>query len=158
MDKSWIGKPQTSNEYLLGLDKFLDFTFKNSVVEDTIRCPCPICHFSKWKTKVEVQDHLICKPFPHNYVTWNIHGEKKVLEPSGDRVVTQETFHPENPIETMINDAFGQYRQQVVDVGTSQPLGSTGISMRGIGRVLVTFMIFSKMEVKHCTKEASTQS
>ncbi|KAH0642243.1 hypothetical protein KY290_033841 [Solanum tuberosum] len=131
MDKSWIGKPQTSNEYLLGLDKFLDFAFKNSAVEDTIRCPCPICHFSKWKTKVEVQDHLICKPFPQNYVTWNIHGEKKVLEPSGDRVVTQETFHPENPIETMINDAFGQYRQQVVDVGTSQPLGSTGISNEG---------------------------
>ncbi|KAH0655492.1 hypothetical protein KY285_030374 [Solanum tuberosum] len=131
MDKSWIGKPQTSNEYLLGLDKFLDFAFKNSAVEDTIRCPCPICHFSKWKTKVEVQDHLICKPFPHNYVTWNINGEKKVLEPSGDRVVTQETFHPENPIETVINDAFGQYRQQVVDVGTSQPLGSTGISNEG---------------------------
>ncbi|KAK6803417.1 hypothetical protein RDI58_001201 [Solanum bulbocastanum] len=107
MDKSWIGKPQTSNEYLLGLDKFLDFAFRNGAIEDTIRCPCPICQFSKWKTRVEVQDHLICKPFPHNYVTWNIHSEKKVLESSGDRAATQGTFHLENPIETMINDAFG---------------------------------------------------
>lgn len=48
------------------------------------------------------------------------HGEKKLLESSGDRVVMQETFRPENPIETMISDAFGQYRKQSADVGTSQ--------------------------------------
>ncbi|KAH0652728.1 hypothetical protein KY289_030406 [Solanum tuberosum] len=51
MDKSWIGKPHTSNEYLLGLDKFLDFAFKNAAVEDTNRCPCPMCCFGKWKTR-----------------------------------------------------------------------------------------------------------
>ncbi|XP_049368693.1 uncharacterized protein LOC125833582 [Solanum verrucosum] len=131
MDKSWIGKPQTSNEYLLGLDKFLDFAFKNAAVDDTIRCPCPMCCFGKWKTRDEVQDHLVCKPFPQNYVIWNIHGEKKLLESSGDRVVMQETFRPENPIETMISDAFGQYRQQSADVGTSQPFGSTETSNEG---------------------------
>ncbi|XP_049364607.1 uncharacterized protein LOC125829432 [Solanum verrucosum] len=131
MDKSCIGKPQTSNEYLLGLDKFLDFAFKNAAVDDTIRCSCPMCCFGKWKTRDEVQDHLVCKPFPQNYVIWNIHGEKKLLESSGDRVVMQETFRPENPIKTMISDAFGQYRHQSADVGTSQPFGSTETSNEG---------------------------
>lgn len=113
------------------MGKFLDFAFKNAAVEDTIRCPCPMCCFGKWKTREELEDHLICKPFPQNYVIWNIHGEKKVLESSGDRVVMQEMFHPENPIETMINDVFGQYRQQAADVGISQPLDSTEISNEG---------------------------
>nr|XP_033511982.1 uncharacterized protein LOC104096129 isoform X1 [Nicotiana tomentosiformis]XP_033511983.1 uncharacterized protein LOC104096129 isoform X2 [Nicotiana tomentosiformis] len=131
MDKSWIEKPRNTNEYLLGLDKFLDSAFKNAVVEDTIRCPCPKCGFGKWQTREIVHDHLICKPFPQNYVIWNLHGEKQVVEPSGDRDVMQEMFHPENSIETMINDAFGQYRHQAADVGISQPLCSNEISNEG---------------------------
>ncbi|XP_075084789.1 uncharacterized protein LOC142168035 [Nicotiana tabacum] len=131
MDKSWIGKPRNTNEYLLGLDKFLDFAFKNAAVEDTIRCPCPKCGFGKWQTREIVQDHLICKPFPQNYIIWNLHGEKLVVEPSGDRDVMQEMVHPENPIETMINDAFGHYRHQAADVGISQPLDSNEISNEG---------------------------
>uniref|UniRef100_M0ZQY6 Transposase protein n=1 Tax=Solanum tuberosum TaxID=4113 RepID=M0ZQY6_SOLTU len=87
-----------------------------------------MCCFGKWKTRDEEQDHLVCKPFPQNYVIWNIHGEKKLLESSGDRVVMQETFQPKNPIETMINDTFRQYRQQASDGGTSQLLSSTETS------------------------------
>ncbi|XP_060171510.1 uncharacterized protein LOC132602749 [Lycium barbarum] len=96
MDKSWIGKPQNTAEYEHGLNEFLDFAFQNSAAGDTIRCPCPICGFSKWKIRDIVYDHLICKPFPQNYVLWD--------------------------------------------------------QMRGIERSLVTFIIFSKMEMKHCMK------
>ncbi|XP_060185745.1 uncharacterized protein LOC132615196 [Lycium barbarum] len=131
MDKSWIGKPHTTNEYSRGLHEFLDFAFKNATVEDTIRGPCPVCRFRTWKTRGIVEDHLICKPFPQNYVIWNSHGQKLVLESSGDSDVMQKAFHPENPIETMINDAFGQYRQQAADIGTSQPLESNEISTEG---------------------------
>ncbi|XP_075076754.1 uncharacterized protein LOC142163375 [Nicotiana tabacum] len=128
MDKSWIEKPRNTNEYWLGLDKFLDFAFKNAAVEDTIRCPCPKCGFGKWHTREIVQDHLICKSFPQNYVIWNLHGEKQVVAPSGDRDVMQEMFHPENLIETMLNDAFGYDRHQAADGGISQPLDSNEIS------------------------------
>lgn len=68
MDKSWIRQPQNSDEYKLGLKKSLDFAFKNATVEDTIRCPCPLCCFGKWKTREEVYNDLICKSFPQNYV------------------------------------------------------------------------------------------
>nr|XP_009789966.1 PREDICTED: uncharacterized protein LOC104237505 [Nicotiana sylvestris] len=128
MDKSWIEKPRNTNEYWLGLDKFLDFAFKNAAVEDTIRCPCPKCGFGKWHTREIVHDHLICKSFPQNYVIWNLHGEKQVVAPSGDRDVMQEMFHPENLIETMLNDAFGYDRHQAADGGISQPLDSNEIS------------------------------
>ncbi|XP_016490283.2 uncharacterized protein LOC107810065 [Nicotiana tabacum] len=40
----------------------------------------------------------------------------------------QEMFHPENPIETMLNDAFGYDRHQAADGGISQPLDSNEIS------------------------------
>lgn len=75
------------------------------------------------KSRDEVQDQLFCKSFPSNNVIWNIYGEKKLLESSGDRVDMQETSRLENPIEIMICDAFEQYRQQSADLGTFQPFG-----------------------------------
>ncbi|XP_075076271.1 uncharacterized protein LOC142162942 [Nicotiana tabacum] len=131
MDKSWIGNPMNTNEYLLGLDEFLELAFNNSAAGDTIRCPCPKCGFSKWKTRDIVHDHLICKPFPQNYVIWDLHGEKRVTEAaesSQNINVMQETFYPEDPIETMIHDAFGHHTYQAADVEISQPLGEDEIS------------------------------
>ncbi|XP_075110118.1 uncharacterized protein LOC142181226 [Nicotiana tabacum] len=40
----------------------------------------------------------------------------------------QEMFHSENPIEIMLNDAFGYDRHQTADGGISQPLDSNEIS------------------------------
>lgn len=132
MDKSWIGKPQNTTEYEHGLNEFLDFAFQNSAAGDTIRCPCLICGFGKWITRGIVYDHLICKPFPQNYVIWNLHGEKRAAMESSENIdLIQEAYHPENPIETMINDAFGQHTYQAADVRISEQLGSDEIPNEG---------------------------
>lgn len=55
-------------------------------------------------------DHLICKPFPQNYVTWSIHGERNVLANSKNIEVIQNTLPPENPVELLINEVFGGLR------------------------------------------------
>lgn len=70
----------------------------------------------------------------------------------------QEKFHQENPIETMIRDAFEQYRQQSAALGAFQPFGSTEISNEGQRKKTMTFTTFSKMQVKHCMKGVSIQS
>lgn len=79
MNRSWIGMPRNTLEYLVGLNQFLDFAFTNGVVGDKIKCPCPKCGFEKWQTRKMVFDHLIDKLFPQNYVTWVMHGEMNVL-------------------------------------------------------------------------------
>ncbi|WVZ03365.1 hypothetical protein V8G54_024171 [Vigna mungo] len=120
MDKSWITKPRNTVEYSIGLQKFLDFAFENRASGDTIRCPCP-------KSRGIVEEHLILKQFPINYVIWNLHGERQIQDISRNEDESQETFHYENPMETMINEAFGHYRQEGTNIGISQPLGEDDV-------------------------------
>ncbi|XP_070029645.1 uncharacterized protein [Nicotiana sylvestris] len=123
MDKSWITKPRNTTEYLIGLNQFLDFAFANAVVGDRIKCPCPKCGFAKWQTRDVAFDHLVCKPFHQNYVTWSIHGERNILPNSINIEVIQDTLPSENPVELLINEAFGGLRHDGVDVGPSQVAG-----------------------------------
>ncbi|WVY90750.1 hypothetical protein V8G54_036264 [Vigna mungo] len=126
-DKSWIAKPQNTIEYSIGLEKFLNFAFENGAIGDTIRCPCPKYGFMKWHNRVEVEEHLILKQFPKNYVIWNLHGEKQTKDIPKNEDDIQETFHSENPMETMINEAFGHYRQECTNIGSSQPVGVNNV-------------------------------
>ncbi|KAM3360589.1 hypothetical protein P3S68_015443 [Capsicum galapagoense] len=123
MDKSWIGMPRNTPEYLLDLNQFLDFAFTNGAIGDKIKCPCPICGFTKWKTKNVVFHHLIDKDFPQHYVTWVMHGEMNVLPNSKNIEVAQDALPFENSIELLINEAFGGLRHDTIDTGPSQVAG-----------------------------------
>ncbi|XP_025692596.1 uncharacterized protein [Arachis hypogaea] len=67
----------------------------------------PWCAFGKWHKKDTVQDHLLLKPFPKNYLVWNRHGEIQPVESSSIEV--QATPYQENPLNTLINDVFGHH-------------------------------------------------
>ncbi|PHU06684.1 hypothetical protein BC332_23173 [Capsicum chinense] len=123
MDRSCIGMPRNTLEYLLGLNQFLDFEFTNGAIGDKIKCPCPICGFKKWQTKEVVFHHLMNKDFPKHYVTWVVHGEIEVLPNSRNIEVTQDAQPFENPIELLINEAFGGLRHETVDAGPLQVAG-----------------------------------
>lgn len=56
MDKSWITKPRDSQQYLEGLDRFLDFALANESIQGRIICPCPSCKFKKWQIRQVVRD------------------------------------------------------------------------------------------------------
>ncbi|XP_072060350.1 uncharacterized protein [Arachis hypogaea] len=107
MDRTWIEKPRTSKEYQEGINGFLDFAFARAAISDRICCPCPRCAFGKWHKRDTVQDHLLLKPFPKNYLVWNRHGEIQPAESSSIEV--QATPYQENPLNTLINDAFGHH-------------------------------------------------
>ncbi|XP_058746065.1 uncharacterized protein LOC131618934 [Vicia villosa] len=131
MDKSWISKLHTTPEYEIGLDIFLDFAFKNVAVEDTIRCPCPMCRFLKPQTRSVVRDHLLCKPIPKNYVVWTLHGERKLPESSRNEDFVQDKFQSDNMMETMLNDAFGNYRQDAANLNETDPIALEDILNEG---------------------------
>ncbi|KAK4375408.1 hypothetical protein RND71_006085 [Anisodus tanguticus] len=95
----------------------------NGVVGDKIKCPCSDCGCKKWKTRKIVHEHLVCKPFPRNYVTWVMHGESNVLQNFRNIEVTRDTVPPENPVEYLINEAFQGLRDEGMDVDPSQVVG-----------------------------------
>ncbi|XP_070019575.1 uncharacterized protein [Nicotiana sylvestris] len=119
MDKSWTRLPRNTNEYLFGLNQLLDFAFKNGAIEDRIKCPCPKCGLVKCLTREIVFDHLICKPFPQDYITWIFHGEINVLQNFNNIEVTQDTLLAENPMDLLINEAFQGLRHESIDVCSS---------------------------------------
>ncbi|KAM3378758.1 hypothetical protein P3S68_011171 [Capsicum galapagoense] len=107
MDRSWIGMPRNTPEYLLGLNQFLYFAFTNGAIGDKIKFPCPLCGFKKWQTRNMAFHHLMNKDFPEHDVTWVVHGELNVLPNSGNIEVIQDAPPFVNPIELLINEAFG---------------------------------------------------
>ena len=58
LDKSWIDLPRNTQQYMDGLNKFLDFAFANKSVEGKIICPCPKCNLNKWQTRGATYEHF----------------------------------------------------------------------------------------------------
>ena len=120
MDKSWLTMPRGTSEYINGVEEFIKFAFRSSV-GDRIKCPCKKCGFTKWETKATVRDHLQYNPFPENYVTWTFHGETNVLQSYSNIEFTQDsTRHNRNPIELLVNEAFGDLRPEGTHTGSEQ--------------------------------------
>ena len=93
------------------MEKFIQFVFCNSV-GDRIRCPCKECGFKKWHTEDVVRDHLTYNHFPKNYANWTFHGETNVMHSYSNMEYTQDSICPENPMELLVNEAFGDLRDR----------------------------------------------
>jgi len=95
----------------------LNFAFEHGNGH-AIKCPCSKCGFKKWQTRDIVQEHLTCRPFPENYRTWYLHGEglsvSEVVATTSANVV-EDISGFQNPMEDMLNDAFGFMGQDVND-------------------------------------------
>jgi hypothetical protein len=70
--------PCLSNEYINGLDAFIDFVKKDMVynVRGFICCPCKHCkNEKKYHSDDMLMTHLIKHEFKEDYRCWNKHGE-----------------------------------------------------------------------------------
>ncbi|KAK2395394.1 hypothetical protein QL285_057135 [Trifolium repens] len=120
MDKSWITQPQTSYEYIKGLNGFLDFAFKNRL-NGMAKCPCKKCGFKTPQFRNVMYDHLRVTPFPVGYTCWCYHGEVATGEnnngsPNNPLNLVHDNTNVEDPIQNMINDAFGVDRNHSNEV------------------------------------------
>ncbi|KAG7583522.1 Transposase-associated domain [Arabidopsis suecica] len=75
MDKSWITKPRLSQDYIIGVKRFLDFAFSKIKV-DMLKCPCQRCCLVKNKLRVDIEGDLMCHGFLSTYTNWYLHGEE----------------------------------------------------------------------------------
>lgn len=129
IDKSWIRQPRNTIEYKVGLNIFLDFAFQHKSIDGrVIKCPCSKCGFTKWKKRGVVHEHLTRRPFPRNYKFWYRHGEVSNVVHSEATEGTQieDVLQPQNPMENMINDAFGFVSHNRNDLGASFEHSSEG--------------------------------
>ncbi|CAL9012840.1 unnamed protein product, partial [Prunus brigantina] len=76
MDKSWIDlTDRSSNQYLNGLESFLDFGFDNNMGDTRIYCPCKKCYNRYFVTREVARAHIIVDGFWSKYKNWT-HGQR----------------------------------------------------------------------------------
>lgn len=56
-----------SNEYLEGVEQFLNFAILKASRDGKILCLCVKCVIAYWKNRSDVHDDLVCKGFISNY-------------------------------------------------------------------------------------------
>ncbi|CAN1757493.1 hypothetical protein LINPERHAP1_LOCUS6538 [Linum perenne] len=105
MDKSWMNKPRSSDEYMHGLNNFLDFAFGSpNCRDDKILCPCKNCSNRYWFSREDVIDHLIFSGFVRNYTHWVLHGESSFHAPPSMDCEEQHYEGAYSDMQDMLND------------------------------------------------------
>ncbi|KAI5350103.1 hypothetical protein L3X38_002994 [Prunus dulcis] len=77
MSRRWIQNPnRCSDEYLDGIEDFIEFARRQNPGATRIRCPCRRCNNTLWETIENVGFHLVRNRIIETYSIWNLHGEQ----------------------------------------------------------------------------------
>ncbi|CAL8091537.1 unnamed protein product [Prunus armeniaca] len=77
MSRRWIQNPnRCANEYLDGIEDFIDFARTHNLGATRIQYPCRSCNNTLWETIENVRFHLVRNGMIETYSTWNHHGDK----------------------------------------------------------------------------------
>ncbi|XP_039134228.1 uncharacterized protein LOC120271620 [Dioscorea cayenensis subsp. rotundata] len=119
MDKSWMCKSRLSQEYLDGVEGFLNFAFNNASEDNMIVCPCIKCANVKWNAREVVLEHLICDGILQGYNCWFFHGEcvpssssnsaGAFTTSSSSTYLNQAVHSTPNAMGELLRDAFNMH-------------------------------------------------
>ncbi|CAL2227869.1 unnamed protein product [Prunus armeniaca] len=77
MDRRWIQNlNRCADEYLDGIEDFIEFARRHNLGATRIRCPCRRCNNTLWETIENVGFHLVRNGMIETYSIWNLHGEQ----------------------------------------------------------------------------------
>jgi len=62
-DYSWMLFPNRDPAWEVGVQKFIEHTFEVTYEGETTTCPCVKCRGMAYRTKDEVEEHLIRRGF-----------------------------------------------------------------------------------------------
>jgi hypothetical protein len=82
-DQNWMYRSHLCNEYIKGLNAFIDFAKKDMLdnVRGNFYCPCKHCkNEKKYHTNDVLRSHFIKHGFMQDYQCWNKHGEEGLKE------------------------------------------------------------------------------
>ena len=105
-DKSWMNVRRSTNEYIHGVNDFLDKAFERTSQGNAILCPCKKCFNRNWHCRNMVEDHLICHGFVHGYTKWVFHGEGFSSRNTPHPTDEEETSNMHDDIDRLLHDTF----------------------------------------------------
>ncbi|KAI5324444.1 hypothetical protein L3X38_033517 [Prunus dulcis] len=77
MSRRWIHNPnRCADEYLDGIEDFIEFARRHNPGATRIRCPCRRCNNTLWETIENVGFHLVRNEMIETYSIWNLHREQ----------------------------------------------------------------------------------
>ncbi|KAI5338347.1 hypothetical protein L3X38_017618 [Prunus dulcis] len=121
MSRRWIQNPnRCADEYLDGIEEFIEFARRHNPSATRIRCPCRRCNNTFWETIENVGFHLVRNGMIETYSIWNLHGEQvdHASSSNAPRVDNVEPIvDPNDQVMGIIQDAL--------------PFASTNINQEG---------------------------
>ncbi|KAI5324492.1 hypothetical protein L3X38_033565 [Prunus dulcis] len=77
MSRRWIQNPnRCADEYLDGIEDFIEFARRHNPGATRIRCPCRRCNNTLFESIETVGFHLVRNGMIETYIIWNPHGEQ----------------------------------------------------------------------------------
>ncbi|KAI5350393.1 hypothetical protein L3X38_003284 [Prunus dulcis] len=121
MSRRWIQNPnRCADEYLDGIEDFIEFARRHNPGATRIRCPCRRCNNTLFESIETVGFHLVRNGMIETYSIWNLHGEQvdHASSSNAPRVDNVEPIvDPNDQVMGIIQDAF--------------PFASTNINQEG---------------------------
>ncbi|XP_019254950.1 PREDICTED: uncharacterized protein LOC109233515 [Nicotiana attenuata] len=114
-DKSWMNLLRWTDEYIRGMNDFLDKALERAAQRNEILCPCKKCMNRYWCYRNVVEDHLVVHGFVDGYTKWVFHGEgfssRNTPHPSND----DEGSTMRDDIDGLLHDTFRNIEGQAGD-------------------------------------------
>nr|XP_018628358.1 uncharacterized protein LOC104102253 [Nicotiana tomentosiformis] len=95
-----------TDEYIRGVNNFLDKAFERASQGNEILCPCKKCMNRNWYYKNVVEDHLVVNEFVDGYTKWVFHGEGFSSANSPNPCNDDDDFDMCDNIDGLLHDTF----------------------------------------------------
>ena len=103
--KKLLRSPRPSDDYLAGVNGFLDFAYAGKSSDAKIRCPCAKCVNRFLYKRNTVYDHLVCDGMLLRYTVWGCHGETAAYISANKRKRSQPVGINSN-MRQLVHDVF----------------------------------------------------
>ncbi|XP_016450659.1 uncharacterized protein LOC107775446 [Nicotiana tabacum] len=114
-DKSWMNLLRWTDEYIRGVNNFLDKAFERAAQENEILCPCKKCMNRYWYYRNVVEDHLVVHGFVDSYTKWVFHGEGFSSRNTPHTSSDDDSSIMRDNIDGLLHDTFRNIESQVGD-------------------------------------------
>lgn len=107
--RDWMSDPtKKTEEYIRGVNEFLEFAFRNVEADGKIFCPCKKCANTHLRTRTSVYLHLTDprRGFLRGYRQWVFHGERPTIPLNRS---FEEPREMEHDMEGLLEDAFAMH-------------------------------------------------
>ncbi|XP_070019670.1 uncharacterized protein [Nicotiana sylvestris] len=106
VDKSWMHLLRWTDEYIRGVNDFLDKAFERASQGNEILCPCQKCINHNWHYRNVVEDHLVVNDFVDGYTEWVFHSEGFSSRITPHQSNNDEGSNMHDDIDGLLHDTF----------------------------------------------------